>query len=369
MKSDFFYKTLKDFGINFFTGVPDSLLKNFISYLAENISSKNHTVSSNEGSAIGLAIGHYLSTKEIPLIYMQNSGLGNAINPIVSLADKDVYSIPMVLLIGWRGDPSNKDEPQHLKQGKVTISLLKTLKIPYIIINNKTKKKEINSILTKSKKMSRPVAIVVKKDTFESYSLQKELPFKKFECTREEAIKKIVNVISKDDIIISTTGMASRELEELKSSNPQFFSIGGMGHASQIALGIAMNKPSKRIICIDGDGAILMHLGSLANIGVSKLNNFNHILLNNGAHSSVGNQPTVGFEIDFCKIANSCQYKKVNKTEKKNNISSLLKENIDHIGTSFLEIKVNTKYRKNLGRPKKSPTELKTLFIDSIVKS
>lgn len=365
-----FFDLLKEKEINFFTGVPDSLLKYFCYYITDNVDSKNHIIAANEGGSIALASGYHLSTGKIGLVYMQNSGQGNAINPLVSLADSDVYSIPILLLIGWRGEPGRQDEPQHIKQGKITLNLLDTLGIPYEILPDSLE--ETEKILEKAvkymKEKNAPFALVVKKDTFEEYILKNDTQTY-FEMEREEAIELVMDSLSPEDIIISTTGKTSRELfeyrEELKQShNKDFLTVGSMGHSSQIALEIALQKPEKQIYCFDGDGSVIMHMGSLAIIGQRAPKNFKHIIFNNGAHDSVGGQPTAGFEIDFQLIAKACGYKTVLKAE----TAEAIKKNIELLktneGLALLEIGVNKGARKDLGRPTITPKDNKKAFME-----
>ena len=271
IKPKVFLEFLKGNGITFFAGVPDSLLKNFTNCLFDNINPENNIIAPNEGSAVGLGIGHFFSQKTPPLIYMQNSGIGNAINPIISLADPKVLSIPMILLIGWRGElletgEQIKDEPQHVKQGEITLNLLKTLEIPYLIISKNIDYAKIQNLIFQSINSNKPVALVVKKDVFQEYNFSQNEIYNSL--TREDAIKQILKFIPKNSIIVSTTGMTSRELYEIRdlrkeNHDQDFLTIGGMGHASSIAIGIAKSKPNSEILCIDGDGSIIMHMGIL----------------------------------------------------------------------------------------------------------
>ena len=367
-----FYNELLDNKIDFFTGVPDSLLKSFCAYIKDNVSEDKNIVAANEGNAIGLATGYYLSTRKIGLVYMQNSGIGNALNPLASLADKLVYSIPMLLVIGWRGEPNKKDEPQHKKQGLITIETLEMLGIKYDILDRDTGNDEMKLKLKKAytymKENSEPYALVIKKDTFDEYKLKNNSTFD-FEMTREEAIEVLVSKMKENSVIVSTTGMASRELFEVKEKNKEnhskdFLTVGSMGHASQIALGIALNKKDKEVYCIDGDGALLMHLGGLAIIGNQNPENFRHILINNGAHDSVGGQETVGFKIDTLAIAKACGYKECYSCSSRTDLLEL-SETIKNIeGPIFLEIKVKKGARKDLGRPTTTPIENKEAFME-----
>ncbi|MCK4431623.1 MAG: phosphonopyruvate decarboxylase [Candidatus Aminicenantes bacterium] len=305
---------------------------------------------------------------------MQNSGLGNAINPLISLVDEDVYSIPVLLLIGWRGEPGKKDEPQHIKQGKVTIDLLDTLRIPHGILPDsiedagRTIKIAINTL----KRKSSSYALVVRKKTFEPYKLKKKISAK-FELSREDAIRFIVDSLEDKAIIVSTTGKTSRELFEYRkelsqSHNKDFLTVGSMGHASQIALSIALSKPSRIVYCLDGDGALIMHMGSLAIIGSKSPKNFKHIVLNNYAHDSVGGQPTAALKINIPAIAKTCGYKIILSAEKRID----LEENINLLkhsnGPALLEIKVKKGARENLGRPTISPKENKKALMHFLQK-
>jgi phosphonopyruvate decarboxylase len=367
-----FYNELLNNDIDFFAGVPDSLLKSFCAYIKDNVSGDKNIISANEGNAIGVAAGYYLATKRIGLVYMQNSGFGNALNPLASLTDKLVYSIPMLLVIGWRGEPNKKDEPQHKKQGLITVKLLETMGIPYDILDENSDNDEIKFKIKKAydymKENTEPYALVIKKNTFNGYKLKNNISFE-FDMTREEAIEIVMSKMKENSAIVSTTGMASRELFELRdkykqSHNKDFLTVGSMGHASQIALGIALSKEDREIYCIDGDGALLMHLGSLAIIGNKKPKNYRHILINNGAHDSVGGQETVGFKIDTLAIAKACGYKECYSCATKKELIGL-SEKINNVdGPIFLEIKVKKGARKDLGRPRTTPIENKEAFME-----
>tara|TARA_Y100000768_G_scaffold289138_1_gene223295 strand:- start:12407 stop:13543 length:1137 start_codon:yes stop_codon:yes gene_type:complete len=371
-----FYKFLNSIGVNFFTGVPDSLLKSFCGYVADHSPANSHIISSNEGAAVGIGIGYHLATGNIPMVYMQNSGLGNAINPLISLADQEVYSIPMIILIGWRGEPETKDEPQHIKQGKVMLPMIKSMKMPYetLIGDFKKDKKIVKSLLKKAKETQGPVFLVAKKNIFKKYQYTQleHKVIRNIQRTREDVIREIIPCFPKNTLIVATTGMASREIFEYRESldsnhGLDFLTVGGMGHASQIALGIAMKSNNKNIVCIDGDGAAIMHLGSMAIIGQFAPKNFKHILLNNGAHDSVGGQPTVGFELDFTKLAKSFGYKIVS-TKNNQPISESVQELFSSNGPSFLEIKIRCGSRPDLGRPTKSPKDNKNSFMQNFQK-
>jgi len=373
--NDFLF-ALKKAKIKFVTGVPDSLLKDFSACIQKNFK-KNHIISTNEGSAVGLAIGHFLATKKPALVYMQNSGLGNVINPIASLASSEVYGIPMILLIGWRGEITSNnrqihDEPQHKKQGKITLAQLKLLNIPYKLINKNTK--NIRSLINNLKKISlkkkKPVAIVVRKNTFSKFNNFPKNTIKN-NFYREDAIREIIKEVKEKNFIISTTGMASRELYEARKFLKQntykdFLTVGGMGHANQIATGIALMKPNKKIICIDGDAALLMHMGSMAIS--SQCKNLLHIIINNKSHDSVGGQPTKGETIDFTKISKACGYKYNKIVKEKKNIRKEIRKALKKKNNSLIVIDCEKGYRKNLGRPKENLQIRKSMFIKYLSK-
>jgi phosphonopyruvate decarboxylase len=356
----YLFDLLKGQSADFFAGVPDSLLKEFCAYVTDNSPPTQHIISANEGSAIALAAGHFLATGNIPVVYMQNSGLGNAINPLLSLTDADVYSIPVLLMIGWRGEPGGKDEPQHVKQGKVTTDILKAIGIPYCVLSSDEgeSRGQIVQAYQYLREFQAPYAIVLRKETFSAYTLQHSAS-NNYELSREDAIQAVVDSTGPTDIIVSSTGMISRELYEYRAATSQghkndFLTVGSMGHASQIALSIALQKPERTVYCFDGDGALLMHMGALATIGSLKPRNLVHIVLNNGAHDSVGGQPTVGFLIEITKIAEACGYERALVVHSKEGLDKA----IALCGggqLSLLEIRVKRGARADLGRPKTTP--------------
>jgi phosphonopyruvate decarboxylase len=365
------FENLKLLGFDFFTGVPDSLLKDFCQVLDNNSTSSNHVIAANEGNAVAIAVGHYLATGKPPLVYMQNSGIGNAINPLLSLADGEVYGIPMLVMIGWRGEPGIHDEPQHLKQGRIMSKLLESLEIPYFELEEST---YAHTLIEATKLMavrSTPVAILIKKKTF---SIMPKLATNKvtMELTREEAIRDVINRLSDSAVFVSTTGMASRELWELrkekgKGNAQDFLTVGSMGHASSIALGISIAKPNQQVVCIDGDGAAIMHMGSLAVNGQNATENFLHIVINNGAHDSVGGQPTVGQRISFCQIAEASGYRRVMSASNSKQVTDFLVEFMFNPQSSFLEIMVKPGSRADLGRPTETPRENKKVFMEGMI--
>lgn len=363
-------QTLLDQGVSFFTGVPDSLLKDICAYITDNVADDRHVIAANEGAAAALASGWHLATGEMGLVYLQNSGLGNLVNPLMSLADPEVYSIPMILLIGWRGEPGIPDEPQHRKQGRVTMETLQTLGVSCEVLPD-TAEEAVNVIKSGvriARENKAPHALIVKKGSFEPYKLQGK-PADAFIMRREEAIKLTLDLIEAKAVVVSTTGMASREVFEHREAQGEghardFLTVGCMGHASQIAMGIALAKPDAPVYCLDGDGAVLMHMGSLAISGTSGLRNFKHIVINNGAHDSVGGQPTAALEVDIPAIAKACGYRWVASAHEPELLRQLLEEMKEVRGPAFLEIKVNKGNRADLGRPTTTTHENKKSFME-----
>ncbi len=356
--------------VTFFTGVPDSLLKEFCEYIDVSLPPTSHVISVNEGTALGLATGYHLTTGNIPLIYMQNSGLGNAVNPLISLLDQKVYQIPALLLIGWRGEPGVSDEPQHITMGEVTTPLLDAMGIPYTVLSadEEVAKQELISAVASVRARGTPHALVVRKGLFKSEKTEKASNGV-YSLTREEAIASVINMLEEDAVVVSTTGKMSRELFEIRKASEMghkrdFLTIGSMGHASQIALGIAMNNSKRKVYCFDGDGAALMHLGGMATIGQIQPKNLTHIVFNNGSHESVGGQKTAGFFVDFCMIARSCQYKNTLYADTKETVKEALSQVKEKEGPSFVEIRTRKGSRENLGRPTVSPKDNKIDFMN-----
>ena len=361
-----FYDCLIKNNIDFFTGVPDSLLKDFCAYVTDNAQAKNNIIAANEGNAIALAAGHYLATGNPGLVYMQNSGLGNCVNPLTSLADPEVYSMPMLLLIGWRAEPGIKDEPQHIKMGKITLELLDVLGIPYRILDDKFEK-ILEEAKDSMKSRKAPFAIVAKKNSFDGYKLKNE-DGNDYKLKREDAIRTILPLLEEDDIIVSTTGKTSRELFELRGMSHQghekdFLTVGCMGHSSSIALGIAIEKTDRNVFCFDGDGALIMHMGSLSTIANLKPKNFKHIVFNNFSHDSVGGQPTSANVIDIPAIAKANGYVDSFSAETEKEVIELVKKMKKMGGPVLLEIKVKKGSREDLGRPTSTPIQNKEDFV------
>ena len=358
-----FIESLVAKGIDFFAGVPDSLLKNVCAFISDTLDDRHNIIAANEGAAVGLAAGHYLATGHIPCVYMQNSGEGNAINPLASLTDKEVYGIPVLLVIGWRGEPGVHDEPQHVKQGKITLPLLDAMGIRHEILSqDETEfRSQLDGAVRHMSETGEAFAFIVRKNTFEPYTLQRH-EVNEYPLSREEAIQKVAASLSAKDVIVSTTGMISRELFEYRTAQGQgherdFLTVGSMGHASQIALGIALEKTDRRVWCFDGDGAALMHLGSVAIIADKAPENFVHVIFNNGAHDSVGGQPTVGLKVNLAGIAKAAGYKDAVSVTTAEDLGSALKALKTMRGPVLLEVRVHRGNRKDLGRPTTTPIQ------------
>ena len=360
-------------GAEFYTGVPDSQLRALCDFLIEKygINPKHHVICANEGNCVAFASGYHLATGKVPVIYMQNSGQGNVINPVASLTNDNVYAIPQIFIIGWRGEPNVHDEPQHIYQGMITLKLLEDLDIKFFVITKETTESELISVMSKFNELlskGKSVAFVIKKGALETENKVKYSNSNTM--TREEIIEHIVRV-SKEDSIISTTGKASRELYEIRNRNNQghqydFLTVGSMGHSSSIALGVAINKPDKKIWCIDGDGALLMHMGSLALIGANKPKNLVHIVINNSAHETVGGMPTVAEKIDIPAIADACGYGYCVSVDNFDDLDKELNYCKDNNVLSLIEIKCSIGARADLGRPKEKPIENKKIFMENL---
>lgn len=360
---------LEIIGADFYTGVPDSQLKALCDYLINTygIDSKHHIIAANEGNCTAIAAGYHLATGKIPIVYMQNSGEGNIINPVASLTNDKVYAIPIIFIIGWRGEPGIHDEPQHIYQGEVTIKLLDDMDIRNFIIDKNTTDIELRTTMedfSHELKKGKSVAFVVKKNAIEYGGSVK---YKNNNImTREEIIQTIVK-FTEDNPIICTTGKASRELFEIrercgKSHKYDFLTVGSMGHASSIALGFAINKPNRKIWCIDGDGAMLMHMGAMAVIGNASPDNMVHIVINNGAHETVGGMPTALNTANLIQIARACGYKYAASATNLEELIQELEKIVNREELCFLEIKASLGARKDLGRPTSKPIENKQEF-------
>lgn len=369
MKASYFLEEISKRGIKNIAGVPDSTLKQFCDELQFQKEHFNHYVTANEGAAIGLAVGSFLGSGKPICVYMQNSGLGNIVNPLTSLAHPDVYGIPMLFVIGWRGEPGVHDEPQHVFMGKVTCPMLEVLDVQYSVIDKETTEDELTRILDTAWAAfaeSKQYAIVVKKGTF-----SKDRVFdwdNGYPLNREEALGTVLDCVPEGACIVSTTGKISRELYEqsdMKYGNHDnlFMSVGGMGHASMIALGVAAEQPGRKVVCVDGDGATLMHMGSLSFVGAEQPKNFYHIVINNNAHESVGSMPTGAQSLPISEIARKAGYVDAIRISTIEEIK-LIKDRIEkEEGPIMFEIMVGLNSRADLGRPKESARENKEHFM------
>ncbi len=365
-----FYQALAHEDITFYAGVPDSLLKNLCAYITDHADPRNNIIAANEGGAVGLAAGYHLATGKTPAVYMQNSGEGNVVNPLMSLTDRDVYHMPVLLIIGWRGEPGVHDEPQHVKQGKVTLPLLDAMGIEHAILSSDEEEAatQVGHAAERMRATGEAYALVIRKGTFADYKLQTTVADESA-LTREQAIQMVAGSMDDRAVVVSTTGKISRELFEYRAAEHQgherdFLTVGSMGHASQIALGIALHQEDRPVYCFDGDGAVIMHMGALAISGSMAPDNFYHILFNNGVHDSVGGQPTVGYRIDLPEIAAACGYKTVLSVDNADDLSEVLDNLTDNEAPLFLEIKVKKGARADLGRPTTTPEENKRALMD-----
>ena len=348
-------KTLYKNKINFFVGVPDSVLKS-LSRSFQNLSKSKHIIAANEGSAVSLGIGYYLSTKKTPCIYLQNAGLGNAINPLISIAHKKVYSIPLLLMIGWRGSPGIKDEPQHMVKGKITPKLLKLLNIDYCILSNKKDLPKLDKLIKKSNQTKEIIACLIQHKSLQPERNLFRIKKRHISILRKDFIIEFLKIIPKNSKIVSTTGFTSRELMQIRKEKrlyrgKDFYMVGGMGHSSMVAMGYSLYSKNQTF-CLDGDGSLLMHLGSMRTLGYFGDNKLKHILLNNNSHESVGGQPTTASTIDFRRLCQSLGYKNYYKISKIKEIKPILKKMINSKGPSFLEVLISTGTLTNLSRPK-----------------
>ncbi len=367
-------KLVKIIGADFYTGVPDSQLKALCNYLMNEygIDSKHHVIAANEGNCTALAAGYHLATGKVPVVYMQNSGEGNIINPVASLLNDKVYAIPMIFIVGWRGEPGIHDEPQHIYQGEVTLKLLEDMDIATFVIGKETTDEEVESKMEEFRKIltkGKDVAFVIRKGALTDAPV---VEYKNENALMREDIIKHIVAASGEDPIVSTTGKASRELFEIREANGQshkydFLTVGSMGHSSSIALGVAINKPNQKIWCIDGDGAVLMHMGSMALIGANKPTNLIHVVINNGAHETVGGMPTVAQSIDLVGVAKACGYPNAISVNSFEDLDKELLEAKDRSELSLIEVKCSIGARDNLGRPTTTALENKENFMRYIM--
>ncbi len=362
IKVDSLINLLKKNKIDFFTGVPDSNLRELSVYL-QNKDIRKHIIASNEGAAVSIGIGYHLSSKKIPCIYMQNSGLSNALNPLISIADKKVYSIPLILIVGWRGSPKTKDEPQHNVKGKITENLFKLLKIKYSIIRTPKDLMKFNKHIKSAKKNNEIVACLIEKGTLSKIKKKTKDTYK---LNKTIFLKTLLEQLNRNTKIISSTGYNSREIMYLRkkykiNNGKDFYLVGGMGHTASVALGYSMSS-KKKVICIDGDGSFLMHLGSIKTAGTFGANNFKYIILNNNSHDSVGGQNTYANNIDFEKLSKSLGFKSFYCIKNQKNLRKKIKAFLANKKLSFLEVKVSNSKIKNLPRPL-NLIKIKNLFM------
>ncbi len=362
---------VKIIGADFYTGVPDSQLKALCNYLMSvyGIDPKHHIIAANEGNCTALAAGYHLATGKIPVVYMQNSGEGNIINPVASLLNDKVYAIPVVFIVGWRGEPGIHDEPQHIYQGEVTVKLLEDMGIKVFVIGNDTTDEEVASAMEEFRTVlatGKDVAFVIRKGALTDAP---KVEYKNDNSmVREEIIRHIVKA-SGEDPIISTTGKASRELFEIRGANSQshkydFLTVGSSGHSSSIALGVAINKPETKIWCVDGDGAVLMHMGSMAVLGSNKPSNMIHVVINNGAHETVGGMPTVAGSIDLVGVAKACGYPYAVCVDNFDDLDKELEDAKSKNELSMIEVRCSIGAREDLGRPTTTALENKRNFME-----
>ena len=362
-------RVFKENYLTFFTGVPDSTFKEWMKFLSDGNGLTNR-IACNECEAIALATGYHLSTNKIGVVYMQNSGLGKTVNPLTSLASKEVYSIPLILIMGWRGNPhEEKDEPQHKMMGRIMLPLLDILEIPYEILpdNIEGARKVIKNAKKQAEETKYASAIIIKKKTLEEYD-SKNLSETNYEMSREDSIKTLLENINSTGTIISTTGKTSRELFGQRIARGEipmdFYTVGSMGCSASIALEVALQKPEKKIYCFDGDGAVLMQMGALSTIGSYKPKNFVHIIFDNESYDSTGGQPTNSKNVDFAQVAKDCGYTSARTVKTRNDLINSINEIKSLEGPNMVIVKVNKGARKDLGRPTSTPTENKETFTE-----
>jgi len=368
-----FVEALDAEGVTFFTGVPDSLLKNLGTYVMAALPSERHVIAANEGNAVAIALGHYLGTGRPAAVYLQNSGIGNTINPILSLADADVYGVPMVLIVGWRGEPGVADEPQHITQGRVMTSMLDGMDIAWSVLpdDHESAQQCVRAAVTDAQNRMAPHVLLVRKGVFSDPDVAPLAPIHDGYPTREDALRTVIGAISADAAIVSTTGMLSRELFELRvaagaDGDRDFLTVGGMGHASSIALGVALGRPATDVWCLDGDGALLMHGGALAVIGTRSPANLRHVVFNNGVHDSVGGQPTAISAVDVPAWAMSCGYRFATRVNELRGITDAMEQLCQADGPGLLEVRVCPGSRGDLGRPTRSPAQSKSAYMNAL---
>jgi len=370
-----FYECLRNAGVEFITGVPDSFLNDFCLYAEAELSRERHVIAANEGNAIALAAGHYLATGHVPLVYMQNSGIGNCVNPLLSLANKEVYSIPIVLLIGWRGAPDSRDHAQHDKQGRIMPDLMTAMDIPSKVIDADEQKafETAEWAVKTARELGSPTALLVKKGALAKAEKKQLVPEDSaYSMSREEAMACVIKCVPEDALFVATTGRAARELHALRElsgagHDRDFLNVGAMGHALSIANGLALGAKDRKVICFDGDAALIMHMGSMTTAGVIGSANLLHVVLNNGAHESVGGQVSAGFKADFTTIAESAGYRTVGRAvETAEELQDAVKQLLDAGGPAFIDMRIRKGIRPGLPPLKIVPVELKGPLMKNI---
>lgn len=363
-----FYNELVARGLDFFCGVPDSLLADFCSCIFDNTPAERNIITANEGNAVGLACGYHVATGKCGVVYMQNSGEGNIVNPLLSIADPDVYGIPMLLVIGWRGEPGVHDEPQHVKQGKVTCDLLDAMGVPYQVLDSSRWQEQVAWAADAMAEGSRPVALVVRKGAFSAYPFHAKITADPL--SREDALELVLDHIGADDLVVSTTGKESREVFEIRERRGQghdtdFLTVGGMGHTLSIAAGMAIGRPDKTVWCLDGDGSMLMHLGSLPVMAKRWPENLCYVVNVNGAHESVGGQPNVADDIDVVGLLAACGLGRAVEARTADEVAAGM-EVLASGEVNAMVLRTHQGSRDDLGRPTVSPTDNKLAMMRRI---
>lgn len=363
-------------GVSFYTGVPDSLLKHLNTQIMATLPADRHVIAANEGGAVGIAIGHYLRTGRLAAVYLQNSGFGNLVNPLLSLADPDVYQIPMLVIVGWRGQPGVPDEPQHVKQGRVMTQLLDALELPWQVLPAEPDEADrcVKEAVATAVGRGCPYLLLVKAGTFAAPAVTAAAPVDDRLPSREQALVALLAAVGSGPVLVSTTGMLSRELFEQRARSGQdagrdFLTVGGMGHASAIALGVAMQEPDREVWCLDGDGALLMHLGGLAVIAEHAPAGFRHVVFNNGVHDSVGGQPTSIHRVDVPAAARALGYRYADATAELDSLPGRVAALRAYSGPGLLELRVRPGNRPDLGRPTRTPAQSRAAFMAALAGS
>ncbi len=369
-----FVEHLAELGVRFHTGVPDSLLKEFGTHVMATLPRERHVIAANEGGAVAIALGYHLRTGEVPLVYLQNSGFGNLVNPLLSLADRDVYGVPMVVLIGWRGEPGVADEPQHVTQGRVMTDLLEAMDMPWTHLPDEPAAADqaMAAAVATAREGRTPHLVLVSKGTFAPAEVADDrAPAGAGLASREDALIAAVDAIGEGVVVVSTTGMLSRELFEHRERTGQdatrdFLTVGGMGHASSIALGVATQERDREVWCLDGDGALLMHLGALAVIADHAPRNYHHVVFNNGVHDSVGGQPTSIGRVDVPAAARALGYRAAAATDDPAELPGLVAAHREVGGPTLIDLQVRPGNRPGIGRPTRTPAESRERFMRAL---